>query len=113
MKHNHATGNASPACPACKKVINNYVFITNLAPLVEGAAASWLTLVARAYSDILNAYGVTPSFEGFTGCEQAQTLLGWIGGEAEPDDEVMKGWASVILAEIGEMAAGKMPKASE
>lgn len=110
MTHDHASGTASPACPACKKIINNYVFIKNLAPLVTSEKSSWLAAVANAYSDIISALGIKPSFEGFTGCDEAKTLLSWISGKVEPDDELVQKWVDTFLAEIGELAAGKMPK---
>lgn len=92
-----------------KKIINNGFFIAELAPLIEGPDAAALAGTARAYSAILDKFGIKVPRDGFAGCEQAQLLVEWIriGGA---DTALMREWTAAILGAIDELAHGQMPK---
>src|SRR5437899_1229888 len=104
MTHDHS----QPACPACKKVINNYVFIANLAPLIDGPEAAALATAARAFGAIAVTLGIKVDTEGFTGCEQGRLLLGWIRSSESPDADLMNAWTAEIWDVVADLAAGKM-----
>lgn len=90
-----------------KKIINNYVFIANLAPLLDGPEADALATASRVFAKILDGFGIKPSTDGFEGCEQAQLLIKWCFHGEKADPQLMKKWTAEIVAAISDLADGK------
>lgn len=106
MTHDHA----GPDCPACKKIINNYIFIANLAPLINTTAAASLADAARAFKAIADGMGIKPDLSQFEGCEQGRLLAGWLRDDSPGDAVLMNQWTDDIYDAIAELATGNPPK---
>ena len=94
-----------------KKIINNSVFIAELAPLIEGEEAADLAEAAIAYQGILHGLGIKPSLADFDGCEQAQLLVQWWrrGMVSANSAQLMREWTIAIQSAIDDLAHGKLP----
>lgn len=98
-----------------KKLLNNAIFIAELAALMPGEVAANLAKTALAYRNILAGLGVKMSPDHLTefseagGCEQAQKLIRWYQGKEKSDPMLMLAWTSEILDAIDDLAHGKLP----
>lgn len=90
-----------------KKIINNGVFIANLAPLIDGPEAAMLAKTAQAHAAIIDGLHIDVDTDDFKGCEQAQLLVKWIG-DGRPDTALMKEWTVEIRSAIDDLAHGKV-----